>query len=751
MRFTSEQRLIIEAHPNQNIIVNACPGSGKTTTMIHRIVYIVQHHQIPLESIAMFTYNRSLGKDMSNKLIRLGINTINMAFCGTLHAFCYRETKDYQDLKPWIDRYTDESYRNDKLKYIIFDEYQDADEDIASVIKILAKDRFLMIVGDDKQQLYGYRGANINHLSNIKNDFVQYTLTETFRCNQNICAFLNRIWSSENANSSSKIIIRSQIVGPKPVLYRSRGNAMNNPDITEEIIRIVEKFQDGSIAIISPTVNSETSKRFLNDVHSNILNCTGISFSCHFNEIDRISSENKSQQYVISSIHESKGLEYDTVILLNALDNTYFFDCSGSSQQKDLSNSNITGYEARCKLFVGASRARQNLFIFEHHYHFTNGSIKWISENEDVFDRPSDPIWNLPPKFRTGDKSRFMERKCRDYIRGLNNEERRNLVEKYGPPEIIRTEYGMGEHPGTSSDSSSDGEYTTTKPDLSHVPALSGELIEILYAQKLGFPIRFEFRVYLTSSEWDQVLRNRDLPKSVVDKIYQVYPYRYVDIRRQVSRGKVKIIVLFVDLEDLAEIDPNDLSTAVQVREITENNIVSSFMCNLYYRYLNQAQETRCRIFNKFQLKESFVKDLWWLLKFRKLMDMSLVGFRQPNLKFDEINNIINYLNNAKILQEMHLTKYHPIYRKLLETEDESQELWVNGEVDFEGRYGIVELKCISSDNLEEAWLQVMTYNMIASDTDKPKYKYIYIYNALNGTLYRRQWKSPQINLPCCM
>jgi len=85
-------------------------------------------------------------------------------------------------------------------------------------------------------------------------------------------------------------------------------------------------------------------------------------FSCHFNEVDRVGSNEKSQQYVISSIHESKGLEYDTVILLNALDNTYFFD--GPQ------------YEARCKLFVGASRARQNLFIFEHHYHFTNGLLR---------------------------------------------------------------------------------------------------------------------------------------------------------------------------------------------------------------------------------------------------------------------------------------------------------------------------------------------------------------------------------------
>lgn len=729
MGFTSEQRLIIEAHPNQNIVVNAVPGSGKTTTMIYRIAYMVYHYRIPLESIAMFTYNRSLGKDMTKKLTRLGIDTTNMAFCGTLHSFCYRETKDYQDLKPWIDRYTSQPFMHDKLKYIIFDEYQDADEDIASVIRILAKDRFLMIVGDNRQQLYGYRGADIRHLLSIKNDFVQYTLTESFRCNQNICAFLNRIWSDVE-DSSFKTVIHSKITGPRPVLYRSWGNAMNNPDITKEIIRIVERLRDGSIAIISPTVNSETSKRFLNDIHSNILNQTGISFSCHFNEVDRERLCEKSQQYVISSIHDSKGLEYDTVILLNALDTPYLFD--------------VPKYEARCKLFVGVSRARQNLFIFEHHYHYTTGSIKWIVDSEDLFDRPQDPIWNRPHRLRKDNNPSYIPRSCRDYIRGLSNEERRNIVGKYGPTEIIRKENGLDNHPGASNSSDKTSQ---TRQDLTHVPILFGELIETLYARKLGFPVHFEFRVYLTSNEWDQVLRNEVLPESVIDKICQVYPYRYVAIKRIVDWGKVKIYVLFVDLEDLSDADPSNLSTAVKIQEITENNIVSDFMCNLYYHHLDQAQQTRSRILNGFsQFTVNLISDLWWLLRFYKLMEMSLAGFQQPDLTSEEIVNIINYFNNARILQEMHLTNYHTFYKKLLRTKNEDRALMVNGEADFEGQCGIVELKCSSSNNLDDAWLQVMAYNMIAGDKGEPKYENIYIYNALNGTLYRRQLKSS-----CCM
>ena len=154
--------------------------------------------------------------------------------------------------------------------------------------------------------------------------------------------------------------------------------------------------------------------------------------------------------------------------MLNTIDNKYFFD--------------VPSFEAQCKLFVACSRARQNLIVFEHNYHFTNGSIRWITDNEDLFDKPELQIWNSPTRQRSKDFNSKIEKSCSDYIRGLTNEQRRNLLGKYGPVEVIKTENGLGDHVGD--------------------PPLCGQLIELLLATKLQFDIKFEFRPFVTADEW---------------------------------------------------------------------------------------------------------------------------------------------------------------------------------------------------------------------------------------------------------
>jgi hypothetical protein len=706
MNFTEEQKAIIEAPLNQNINVVATAGSGKTTVMVSRIINMIKERSVNPKSIALFTYNKSLGIDMSNKLRKLEINPEDLFWCGTLHAFAYQTTRDYQDLQPWINRFENVTTQynargfpigydtQNNLKYIIFDEYQDADPDIAGVMKILAKDRHLMIVGDTRQQLYKYRGADVNHLRSIKDNFIELTLSQTFRCNKNICKLLNRIWANEDV-PATHAIIRSQIDGPRPQLYRSRGSAMNNPSITNEIINLVKKYKEGSIAIISPTINSDTSRRFLNDVHSNIYDKCGISFKFAEDNV-------KDSNYVITSVHGSKGLEYDTVILLNTIDNKYYY--------------NFPSIEAQCKFFVACSRAKQNLILFEHNYHYSNGSLKWITDNEDLFDKPDDKIWNAPTRQRTGDIGGPMERTCIDYIKGFTNEQRRNLLSKYELPEIVETETGLESHVGD--------------------PCLNGQLIELLYATKLKFDINFEFRPFITSNEWSTILKQKEIPSSVMDKIKRVFPYEDIDVKRKVEGGRARIVIMFIDKIKLFNAwRPVISESMVETREITENHIVSDFMCDEYYKNIKKAHKMRNNVLISKTCNKNYIENIWWLLRFQRLMDMSLTGFQLPDLSNDEVEKALNYIENSTILKEKKITEYHSHYRNEVPAEIET---WVRGEIDFDSPDGFVELKCIQNNELEEAWLQVMVYNQIAG----MKYQNVYVYNAITGVLYQRKLKS---------
>src|SRR5579875_4084256 len=151
--FTPEQVKIITAPVNQNMLIKASPGTGKTTTIVERIRYIVKNKNVNLNSIALFTYNNSLGIDMREKISKVNLDIDQMIHCGTIHSFCYKITKSYFDLTLWLKLSETENLVPQNLKYIIFDEYQDADAEIAEVVKVLSKNCYITIIGDEKQQL----------------------------------------------------------------------------------------------------------------------------------------------------------------------------------------------------------------------------------------------------------------------------------------------------------------------------------------------------------------------------------------------------------------------------------------------------------------------------------------------------------------------------------------------------------------------------------------------------------------------
>lgn len=64
-----------------------------------------------------------------------------------------------------------------KIQYLLVDEYQDTNECQYRLIKILTKrSGMLTAVGDDDQSIYAWRGANLNNLKNLQSDFPQLSI-----------------------------------------------------------------------------------------------------------------------------------------------------------------------------------------------------------------------------------------------------------------------------------------------------------------------------------------------------------------------------------------------------------------------------------------------------------------------------------------------------------------------------------------------------------------------------------------------
>ena len=63
MEFNESQKIAIE-HGDGPMLLLAGPGSGKTTVLIHRIKYMIQHHGIRPEHILVITFTKAAANEM---------------------------------------------------------------------------------------------------------------------------------------------------------------------------------------------------------------------------------------------------------------------------------------------------------------------------------------------------------------------------------------------------------------------------------------------------------------------------------------------------------------------------------------------------------------------------------------------------------------------------------------------------------------------------------------------------------------
>ncbi|HUL42923.1 MAG TPA: ATP-dependent helicase [Bacteroidota bacterium] len=86
---------------------------------------------------------------------------------------------------------------SNRYKYIMVDEYQDTNKIQSAIVKLLAyKHRNVMVVGDDSQSIYSFRGATIRNILDFPEDFPDcriVKLEENYRSTQSILNVANEI------------------------------------------------------------------------------------------------------------------------------------------------------------------------------------------------------------------------------------------------------------------------------------------------------------------------------------------------------------------------------------------------------------------------------------------------------------------------------------------------------------------------------------------------------------------------------
>ena len=226
-----QQQALVASAEDENLLILAGPGSGKTRVVIHRCAYLLRVKQVPARSILVLCFNRNAATELRQRLIDLVGPDAKAVTIQTYHGLSLRlsghainglekttDTGAEQQFKTMIREAIDlltgkQSCLNvdgdemrDRLlagyRFILVDEYQDIDELQYQLISALAgrhqdEDSRLSIlaVGDDDQNIYDFRGANTGFIRQFEQDYkaTQHYLVENYRSSAHIIEAANQL------------------------------------------------------------------------------------------------------------------------------------------------------------------------------------------------------------------------------------------------------------------------------------------------------------------------------------------------------------------------------------------------------------------------------------------------------------------------------------------------------------------------------------------------------------------------------
>ncbi|MDD9930372.1 MAG: ATP-dependent DNA helicase [Candidatus Marinimicrobia bacterium] len=90
----SQESAII--HQPAPLMILAGAGTGKTTTLIHRIIYLIQHHKADPQSILAITYTEKAARELKERIVSVIGQRADKMTVSTFHAFCFNLVKDFK-------------------------------------------------------------------------------------------------------------------------------------------------------------------------------------------------------------------------------------------------------------------------------------------------------------------------------------------------------------------------------------------------------------------------------------------------------------------------------------------------------------------------------------------------------------------------------------------------------------------------------------------------------------------------------
>lgn len=349
----------------QAVFLLAGAGSGKTRVIVERIKYLISKG-VDAKAILCITFTNKSAEEMTNRLSQYTIKAY------TFHGYCYEVLSKHQDFKIFEhnSEFSDDqilkvaTYKNSlktikkpkiytnyttyltqrnlldfddlmmhafayisnhQYQYIFVDEFQDTNLLQYKLLSLMIKkSTYVFAVGDPDQSIYAFRGARAELIGKYIKDYQAklLKLESNYRSNPYILEASNHL-IKHNFNRYKKRLIGVKPYGKKPIIYIG-----SYKKIVLHIIYIIKQYKlfDAVILYRNHYMVSYLRQALIRNY------LFGIN---------------------LLSFHESKGLEFKTVIIVGL---------EGLPFDKEHIYKNEA--EERRLLFVGLTRAMDELYLF---------------------------------------------------------------------------------------------------------------------------------------------------------------------------------------------------------------------------------------------------------------------------------------------------------------------------------------------------------------------------------------------------
>jgi len=156
---------------------------------------------------------------------------------------------DYDDLliklKELLSDHEDMCRRlSDTYRFIMVDEYQDTNQLQARIIRLLAATHDnVMVVGDDAQSIYSFRGANFRNIMDFPKEFPgtrMIALEENYRSTQPILSFTNEIILRAEERYE-KNLFTHKADGDTPLLVQAESEQNQSRFVCQKVLELREE------------------------------------------------------------------------------------------------------------------------------------------------------------------------------------------------------------------------------------------------------------------------------------------------------------------------------------------------------------------------------------------------------------------------------------------------------------------------------------------------------------------------------